>query len=268
MEFSILIYSFQLLEFEPARVVRCDEDGAVMIGYNSDLFLGSHGRDGDQTLNDSGICDDGQMSRESSLIRISSRQKSDLATPPTEETSADLSSVNEETGMAAGSKLATLRSQLLLSGSGKQPSFTQITRKSEAPFPNKAGSNIQKPEKRSFMETNFLQTPETSNITLILPETGPGGSSASTPGPESGGKSSASGSPVLTQVILSNKLEEKITNIQLQQEITNKKDDMEDVQMEDNKPKPVKRRKTGGVKNKRRKHEEDHIDHNYVIRSR
>ena len=106
-----------------------------------------------QTMNDSGIYDDGQMSRESSLIRISSRQKSDLATPPTEETSADLSSVNEEAGMAAGS---TLRSRLLLPGSGKQPSFTQITRKSEAPFPNKAGSNIQQPEKRSFMETNFL----------------------------------------------------------------------------------------------------------------
>ena len=30
------------------HVVRCDEDGAVMIStYNSDLFLGSHVRDGD-----------------------------------------------------------------------------------------------------------------------------------------------------------------------------------------------------------------------------
>ena len=58
-----------------------------------------------QTMNDSGIYDDGQMSRESSLIRISSRQKTDLATRPTEEASADLSSVNEESGMAAGSKL-------------------------------------------------------------------------------------------------------------------------------------------------------------------
>ena len=51
MEFSTLIYSVHLLEFEPERVVRCDEDGAVMIGtietYNSDLFLGSQGRDGD-----------------------------------------------------------------------------------------------------------------------------------------------------------------------------------------------------------------------------
>ena len=160
-----------------------------------------------QTMNDSGIYDDGQMSRESSLIRISSRQKSDLATPPTEEASADLSSVNEEAGMAAGSKL---------------------TRKFKAPFQRK----------RSFVETNFVQTPETSNITHMLPETGPGGSRASTPGLGTGGKSSAS---------------ERITNIQLQQEITSYKDD--------NKPKPVPRKK-------RRKYEEDHIDHNYVIRSR
>ena len=175
-----------------------------------------------QTMNDSGIYDDGQMSRESSLIRISSRQKSDLATRPTEEASADLISVNEEAGMAAESKL---------------------TRKFEAPFQRK----------RSFVETNFVQTPETSNITHMLPETGPGGSRASTPGLGTGGKSSASGSPALTQVILSDKLEERITNIQLQQEITSYKDD--------NKPKPVPRKK-------RRKYEEDHIDHNYVIRSR
>ena len=188
-------------------------------------------------MNDSGIYDDGQMSRESSLIRISSRQKTDLATPPTEEASADLISVNEEAGMAARSKLS---------------------RKFEAPFQRK----------RSFVETNFVQTPETSNITHMLPETGPGGSRASTPGLGTGGKSSASGSLALTQVILSDKLEERITNIQLQQEITSYKDDMKEVQMEDNKPKPVKRRKTGGVNNKRRKHEEDHIDHNYVIRSR
>ena len=48
MEFSTFIYSFHLLEFEPERIVRCDEDGAVMIGtYNSDLFLGSQGRDVD-----------------------------------------------------------------------------------------------------------------------------------------------------------------------------------------------------------------------------
>jgi len=169
--------------------------------------------------------------QKSDLSRGPSRQKSDLATPVREKASPELGSVNEEAGMA-GSKLATPRSRLPLPGSGRQPSFTQITRKSEAPIPNKAVSNIQQPfqRERSFVETNFVQTPKTSNITQILPETGPGGSSASTPGPGSGGKSSATGSPALTQVILSDKLEEKITNIQLQQEITNYKDDMKDLQ--------------------------------------
>ena len=227
--------------------------------------------------------------QKSDLSRGPSRQKSDLATPVREKASPELGSVNEEAGMA-GSKLATPRSRLPLPGSGRQPSFTQITRKSEAPIPNKAASNIQKPfqRERSFVETNFVQTPKTSNITQILPDTGPGGSSASTPGPGSGGKSSATGSPALTQVILSDKLEEKITNIQLQQEITNYKDDMKDnqeelntlkvkraQQMEENKPKPVppspgkKRRKIEGINNKkRRKNEEDHNDHSYVIRSR
>ena len=169
--------------------------------------------------------------QKSDLTRGPSRQKSDLATPVREKASPDLTSVNEEAGMA-GSKLATPRSRLPLPGSGRQPSFTQITRKSEAPIPNKAVSNIQQPfqRERSFVETNFVQTPKTSNITQILPETGPGGSSASTPGPGSGGKSSAAGSPTLTQVILSDKMEEKITNIQLQQEITNYKDDIKDLQ--------------------------------------
>ena len=169
--------------------------------------------------------------QKSDLTRGPSRQKSDLATPVREKASPDLTSVHEEAGMA-GSKLATPRSRLPLPGSGRQPSFTQITRKSEAPIPNKAVSNIQQPfqRERSFVETNFVQTPKTSNITQILPETGPGGSSASTPGPGSGGKSSAAGSPTLTQVILSDKMEEKITNIQLQQEITNYKDDIKDLQ--------------------------------------
>ena len=169
--------------------------------------------------------------QKSDLTRGPSRQKSDLATPVREKASPDLTSVNEEAGIA-GSKLATPRSRLPLPGSGRQPSFTQITRKSEAPIPNKAVSNIQQPfqRERSFVETNFVQTPKTSNITQILPETGPGGSSASTPGPGSGGKSSAAGSPTLTQVILSDKMEEKITNIQLQQEITNYKDDIKDLQ--------------------------------------
>ena len=240
-------------------------------------------------MNDSGIYDDGQISRESSVIRMPSEKRSDLAISVREEASPDLSSVNEEAGMA-GSKLAAPRSRLLLPGSERQSSFIQITRKSEAPIPNKAASNIQKPfqRERSFVETNFVQTPKTSNITQILPEIGPEGSSASTPGPGSGGKSSATGSPALTQVILSDKLEEKITNIQLQQEITKYKDDMKDnqeelntlkvkraQQMEENKPKPVppspgkKRRKIEGINNKkRRKNEEDHNDHSYVIRSR
>ena len=178
-------------------------------------------------MNDSGIYDDGQMSRESS---VPSEQQSDLR------------SVKQEAGMA-GSKLAPLRSRLPVPESRRQPSFTQIIRKSEAPIPNTAVSNIQQPfqRERSFVETNFVQTSNTQ----ILPEMGPGGSSASTPGPGSGGKSLANGSPTLTQVIVSDKMEEKIKNIQL------------------------KRRKIGGMNNmKRRKNEEVHIDHNYVIRSR
>ena len=178
-------------------------------------------------MNDSGIYDDGQMSRESS---VPSEQQSDLR------------SVKQEAGMA-GSKLATLRSRLPVPESRRQPSFTQIIRKSEAPIPNTAVSNIQQPfqRERSFVETNFVQTSNTQ----ILPEMGPGRSSASTPGLGSGGKSLAKGSPTLTQVIVSDKMEEKINNIQL------------------------KRRKIGGMNNmKRRKNEEVHIDHNYVIRSR
>ena len=71
------------------------------------------------------------------------------------------------------------------------------------------------------METNFVQTPKTTNITQILPE-----SSVSSP------KTSSSGSPTLSQVILSDKMEEKISNMQLQQEINNYKDDMKDLQTE------------------------------------
>ena len=191
-------------------------------------------------MNDSGIFDDGQMSRESSVIRMPSRQKSDLVTPLMEEASPDFSSVNEEAGMV-GSKLqlATPRSRLPLPGSGSKPSFTHITRKSKAPIPNKAVSNIQQPFQRekSFVETNFVQTTKSSNITRILPVSEPGGSGASTPGSESGGKGSATGSPALTEVILSGS--------------------------------GIKRRKIGGVKQvKRRRNIEAHIDHNYVIRTR
>ena len=184
-------------------------------------------------MNDSGIYDDGQMSRESSVIRMPSEQQSYLR------------SINKEAGMA-GSKLATMRSRLPVPKCRRQPSFTQITRKSEAPIPNNAVSNIQQPfqRERSFVETNFVQTPKTSNITQILPAMGPGGGSTSTQGPGSEGKSLATGSPTLTQVILSDKMEEKITNIQL------------------------KRRKIEGMNNRKRRKNEVHIDHNYVTKSR
>ena len=162
-------------------------------------------------MNDSGIYDDGQMSRESSVIRMPSEQQSDLR------------SINKEAGMA-GSKLATMRSRLPVPKCRRQPSFTQ--------------------RERSFVETNFVQTPKTSNITQILPAMGPGGGSTSTQGPGSEGKSLATGSPTLTQVILSDKMEEKITNIQL------------------------KRRKIEGMNNRKRRKNEVHIDHNYVTKSR
>ena len=153
------------------------------------------------------------------------RQKSDLATPVREKASPDLGSVHEETrDSGTASKLATPRSRLPLPGAGRQPSFTQISRKSDAPK-----QVIQQPfqRERSFVETNFVPSPKTTNITQILPEVS---SSASSPGPGSGAKSSGQGSPTLSQVILSDKMEEKINNIQLQQEINNYKDDMKDLQ--------------------------------------
>merc|ERR1712098_645920 len=82
---------------------------------------------------------------------------------------------------------------------------------------------------RSFVETNFVQTPKTSNITQILPDSA-GASTVSTPGGPSTSKSSASGSPTLTQVILSDKMEDKINNIQLQQEINNYKNEIKDLE--------------------------------------
>ena len=159
-----------------------------------------------------------------------SREKSGISTPIREKSSpaSDLGPVNEEKpNITLGSKLATPRSKLPLPGSGRQPSFTQINRKSEAP---KSVSNIQQPfqRERSFVETNFVQTPKTSNITQILPDSA-GASTVSTPGPSTS-KSSASGSPTLTQVILSDKMEEKINNIQLQQEINNYKDEIKDLE--------------------------------------
>ena len=157
--------------------------------------------------------------------RAPARQKSDLSTPARDKPSGDLGAVQEEKGdIPLVSKLATPRSRLPLPGAGRQPSFTQINRKSDTP---KSVSSIQQPfqRERSFVETNFVQTPKTTNITQILPET----SAASSPGPSTG-KSSTTGSPTLSQVILSDKMEEKINNIQLQQEINNYKDDMKDLQ--------------------------------------
>ena len=105
--------------------------------------------------------------QKSDLSRGPHRQKSDLSTPTREkQDSSDLAAVNEDSKEtpSLGSKLATPRSRLPLPGSGRQPSFTQITRKTETP---KTASSSQQPfqRERSFVETNFVQTPKVSNIT-------------------------------------------------------------------------------------------------------
>ena len=76
---------------------------------------------------------------------------------------------------------------------------------------------------RSFVETNFVQTPKGSGVTQILPEPKSGAKAGS-----SGGSSSAA-SPTLSTVILSDKMEEKIAAIQLQQEINNYKEEIKDL---------------------------------------
>ena len=166
--------------------------------------------------------------QKSDLSRGPARQKSDLSTPQREKAeSKDLASVNEDSKETAslGSKLATPRSRLPLPGSGRQPSFTQISRKTETP---KSTSSNQQPfqRERSFVETNFVQTPKMSNITQILPEP------VSTPvsAGKAGGRGEQGTPGGLAQVILSEKVEDKITNIQLQQEITNYKEDLKDLQ--------------------------------------
>ena len=120
------------------------------------------------------------------------------------------------------SKLATPRSCPPLPDSGQQPSFTNITRKTvETPKPASAQQPFQR--ERSFVETNF----QTSNITQILPE------GSKTPGKDSKISSTADSSgasPTLTQVILSDKMEDKIAAIHLQQEINNYKDEIKDYQ--------------------------------------
>eukprot|EP00090_Calanus_glacialis_P001815 TRINITY_DN11349_c0_g1_i1.p1 TRINITY_DN11349_c0_g1~~TRINITY_DN11349_c0_g1_i1.p1 ORF type:complete len:1330 (-),score=541.02 TRINITY_DN11349_c0_g1_i1:124-4113(-) len=180
--------------------------------------------------------------QKSDLAKAPARQKSDLATPKRQKsdlakTPADpnkqesLESVSEETkeapsAAAINSKLATPRSRLPLPGSGRQPSFTNITRKTvETPKPASAQQPFQR--ERSFVETNFVQTPKTSNITQILPE---GSKTPSSHSKVASSASSVAASPTLTQVILSDKMEDKIAAIHLQQEINNYKDEIKDYQ--------------------------------------
>ena len=76
---------------------------------------------------------------------------------------------------------------------------------------------------RSFVETNFVQTPKGSGVTQILPEPKSGTKAGSSAG------SSSAASPTLSTVILSDKMEEKIAAIQLQQEINNYKEEIKDL---------------------------------------
>ena len=97
----------------------------------------------------------------------------------------------------------------------------------------KPGSGMETPKptaqafqrERSFVETNFVQTPKGSGVTQILPEPKSGTKAGSS---GSGGSSSAA-SPTLSTVILSDKMEEKIAAIQLQQEINNYKEEIKDL---------------------------------------
>ena len=175
-------------------------------------------------------------SRENSNVtKAPARQKSDLSTPRRQKSDLSknvpdnkqetLSSVSEESKEIGGSKLATPRSRLPLPGSGRQPSFTNISRKAEAPQPAGVQQTIHR--ERSFVETNFVQTPKISNITQILPE-GPKATVGQSGKVGGSGTSTASPSPTLTQVILSDKMEDKIVAIQLQQEINNYKDEIKD----------------------------------------
>jgi hypothetical protein len=61
------------------------------------------------------------------------------------------------------------RSRLPLPGAGRQPSFTNITRsKPTAETPKPVVQAFQR--ERSFVETNFVQTPKGSGVTQILPD--------------------------------------------------------------------------------------------------
>jgi len=170
--------------------------------------------------------------RQKSDLSTPKRQKSDLAKTPADSNKQEsLESVSEEiketpTAASINSKLANPRSRLPLPGSGRQPSFTNITRKSvETPKPASSQQPFQR--ERSFVETNFVQTPKSSNITQILPESSKTPSSVSK---VASSASSSAASPTLTQVILSDKMEDKIAAIHLQQEINNYKDEIKDYQ--------------------------------------
>jgi len=190
------------------------------------------------------------LRREGSNLRTPSRQKSDLSTPSRQKSDLTKSSTRQPSDLAkstpariketpssgtpyegdtpsltGSSKLMQPRSRLPLPGAGRQPSFTNLSRKSlekdSTPKPDKQSLQSFQRE-RSFVETNFVQTPKTSNVTQILPTSASGGG-------VSGSTSSGSGSPALSTVILSEKMEEKIAVIQLQQEITGYKDELRDI---------------------------------------
>jgi hypothetical protein len=56
----------------------------------------------------------------------------------------------------------------IISGAGRQPSFTNITRKGVADTPKVERQPFQR--ERSFVETNFVPSPRTAtNVTQILP---------------------------------------------------------------------------------------------------
>lgn len=149
------------------------------------------------------------------------RQKSDLMKSP-ESTTDAMETVKEESVVTVGSKLAQPRSRLPLPGSGRQPSFTNITRKTVDSTPKPEKQPFQR--ERSFVETNFVQTPRSNNVTQILPDKPIG-----TPGNKSSSNSSATASPSLSTVLLSEKMEEKVQNMQMQQEINNYKDEIKDL---------------------------------------
>jgi len=148
------------------------------------------------------------------------RQKRDLA-KEAEPVPEHMETLKEGVEGSVGSKLAQPRSKLPLPGAGRQPSFTNITRKTADSTPKPEKQPYQR--ERSFVETNFVQTPRTNNVTQILPDR------SSTPGLKSSSSSSATASPSLSTVKLADKMEEKVQALQLQMEINNYKDEIKDL---------------------------------------